>query len=85
MVSWAPDRFDMPIHEYVCNDCSHAFEMLVRRPEAARCPECRSAALDRRLSVFAVGAGRAASAAAEAPAPCGACGDVRGPGACSLN
>ena len=75
----------MPIFEYVCRDCSHAFEAVVRRVHEARCPRCDSATLDRQLSVFAVGNGSGAAARADAVAPCGTCGDVRGPGACSLN
>lgn len=73
----------MPIHEYVCGSCSHAFEMIVRRSTDARCPQCDSASLARQLSVFAVGGGE--SAQANSVAPCGSCGDPRGAGACSMN
>ena len=73
----------MPIHEYVCNDCAHAFETILRGQHAPRCPACDSASLARQLSVFAVNTnGRPPTAAIQ---PCGACGDPRGPGACSLN
>jgi putative FmdB family regulatory protein len=72
----------MPIFEYVCSECDHRFEALVRGGEAPRCPACAGDRLQKQLSVFAVGA---KSAAAPSPGPCGACGDPRGPGACSMN
>jgi len=73
----------MPIYEYVCAQCSHRFEVLVRGHAVPRCPSCDSESLDRQLSVFAVGSRSTVSAAA--PQPCGTCGDPRGAGACSLN
>ncbi len=73
----------MPIYEYICQDCQHRFETLVTASRQPVCPSCESHALDKQLSVFAVGAKPAAEPAAVAP--CGACGDPRGPGACGLN
>jgi putative FmdB family regulatory protein len=75
----------MPIFEYICRDCDHRFETLVSRDRPPVCPTCRADALrlDKQLSVFAV-----AAKSNDAPSPggaCGACGDPRGPGACSLN
>jgi putative FmdB family regulatory protein len=73
----------MPIFEYICRDCHHRFETLVSRDRPPVCPTCRGESLDKQLSVFAV-----AAKSSEAPSPvgpCGACGDPRGPGACSLN
>lgn len=71
----------MPIYEYVCGRCRHAFEALVYGSERARCPECTSDELEKQLSTFA-----ARGAAVPDPAPgCGTCGDPRGPGACSMN
>jgi putative FmdB family regulatory protein len=74
----------MPIFEYACRGCGARFELLVRGQEQPHCPTCESAALDKALSTFAVGAtgGRDATSA---PSACGRCGDPRGPGACSLN
>jgi len=74
----------MPIFEYVCRSCHHAFETLVQGGQRPVCPTCSSAELDKQLSVFAV-AGKESAAAPRATAPCGACGDPRGPGACSIN
>jgi putative FmdB family regulatory protein len=68
----------VPLYEYVCRACGHAFEALVRSDADARCPGCASTALDRLLSVVSVGRTRAAAA----PAACGTCGDPRGPGSC---
>lgn len=74
----------MPLYEYECRDCGKKFETLVRGTTEPACPSCRSTELMRLLSVFAVGA-REPSRGSSGPGPCGACGDPRGPGACSLN
>jgi putative FmdB family regulatory protein len=76
----------MPLFEYACKECDHQFEALVRAADTPECPSCHSTSLERRLSVFAAHTGGAtARAAAPAVGPCGACGDPRGPGACSIN
>lgn len=70
----------MPIYEYLCSACGHAFETLVTASERPRCPECQSARLEKQLSTFAAhGDVRRETAA---PGSCGTCGDPRGPGAC---
>ncbi|HVB37008.1 MAG TPA: zinc ribbon domain-containing protein [Vicinamibacterales bacterium] len=74
----------MPLFDYACRDCGHHFEALVRGGQEPTCPACHGAHLERLLSVFAVGA--TGSRGGDLPvAPCGACGDPRGPGACSMN
>jgi len=77
----------MPLFEYECRSCGRQFEYLTRAGERPSCPTCASDALDKRLSVFAVGAngGSAIGASPRDGAPCGTCGDPRGPGACSMN
>ena len=76
----------MPLFEYACQSCDHQFESLVRGTETPECPSCHSTRLERRLSVFAAHSGGASKSLADAPiGPCGACGDPRGPGACSMN
>ena len=76
----------MPLYEYACAECHHRFEWLVRRERTPECPACHSTALEKQLSVFAAHAGGSPSASREPMAgPCGACGDPRGPGACSIN
>lgn len=74
----------MPIYEYRCEDCQHAFETLVTADRQPACPKCRSRALAKQLSVFAV-ASSGGRTAEVAPGACGTCGDPRGPGSCSLN
>jgi putative FmdB family regulatory protein len=71
----------MPIYEYVCSRCRHAFEDLVFGDERPSCPECSSSNVEKKLSLIA----RPAASAPDLPAPgaCGTCGDPRGPGACS--
>ena len=80
----------MPLFEYTCQSCGHRFEHLVRADREAACPKCDGTALNKHLSTFAVGAASfdtAKGRRADGPAvgPCGACGDPRGPGACSIN
>jgi putative FmdB family regulatory protein len=73
----------MPIFEYVCRDCHRPFEALVTADRRPVCPSCKSESLDKQLSVFAVST--RSTTTSSAVAPCGTCGDVRGPGACSMN
>ncbi len=44
----------MPIYEYRCRACAHAFEALVRRDDTPVCPACASGELERQVSLFAV-------------------------------
>jgi putative FmdB family regulatory protein len=41
----------VPIYEYVCKDCNHAFEALVRRTETPVCEACGSGGLERVMSM----------------------------------
>jgi putative FmdB family regulatory protein len=41
----------MPLYEYVCQDCEHAFEALVFGAEKPECPECEGKHLERLLSL----------------------------------
>jgi putative FmdB family regulatory protein len=75
----------MPLFEYVCRDCQRAFEALVSADRPAVCPSCHGQSLDKQLSVFAVSAKGSSSAPMRAAGPCGACGDPRGAGSCSVN
>jgi putative FmdB family regulatory protein len=76
---------DMPIFEYICQECQHEFEALVFGRDKAKCPKCESKKLSPQLSVFAVSAkGAAGSTVPSTGGGCGSCGDPRGPGACSL-
>ena len=73
----------MPLFEYACRDCDHHFELLVRQSTKLECPKCSSEQLEKQLSVFAVSTPSNGSAMRDmGPAPCGACGDPRGPGSC---
>ena len=70
----------MPIYEYACRACGHEFETLVRGSEQPACSSCASPDLEKKLSVFAAHGDNQPQAA-----PCGTCGDPRGPGACAIN
>jgi putative FmdB family regulatory protein len=76
----------MPLYEYECQSCHHQFELLVREHTVLACPSCQSEALQKQLSVFAVGADAPKFTSRQAaPTPCGSCGDPRGAGSCSMN
>lgn len=76
----------MPIFEYICKKCSHQFEALVQGNKSVACPSCQSKQLEKQLSVFATSVKGQRPAQREIPmAPCGQCGDPRGPGSCSSN
>jgi putative FmdB family regulatory protein len=78
----------MPIFEYSCKDCNHAFEALIFGDQKADCPKCHGKRLAPQLSVFAVSTKSSSSHASSMSSPstgaCGSCGDPRGPGACSM-
>ena len=80
----------MPLYEYVCRKCTRRFEALVMGSVAPACPACRSGDLDKLFSTFAVrngesGSAREAENPADTGAPCGSCGDPRGPGSCAVD
>lgn len=72
----------MPIRDYHCGACGHAFEALVRSDEKACCRACGSTELTQLLSVFA--SPKTAAGPALLNSPCGGCGHPGGPGACQL-
>jgi putative FmdB family regulatory protein len=41
----------MPLYEFTCQDCDHAFETLVFQDEEAECPQCHRSQLLRQWSV----------------------------------
>lgn len=77
----------MPLYEYACLNCKAEFEALVRSSEVPTCPSCQGHDLQRKLSTFAAHANGAFGSRNAMPgmSACGACGDPRGPGACSSN
>ena len=85
----------MPLFEYECRGCHNKFEYLTRGDQTPSCPACKGEDLQKLLSVFAAqasGPAKSFSGFPSAPshdhhaaAPCGSCGDPRGPGACSMN
>jgi putative FmdB family regulatory protein len=76
----------MPIYEYQCLDCNKEFEKLVRSSAPAPvCPQCNSAALQRKLSTFAAVTATASSPGSQVPAACQSCGAPGGPGSCGFS
>jgi len=82
----------MPLFEYECRGCHQRFEFLTREGRSPACPACKSEDLQKLMSVFAAQSSTPAKSfsdrpmsTAGGPGACGACGDPRGPGSCSLN
>jgi putative FmdB family regulatory protein len=77
----------MPLFEYECLGCHNRFEHLTRASEAPTCPACKSAELQKLMSVFAAQSNTPAKSFSHptAKGPCMTCGDTRGPGSCSMN
>lgn len=44
----------MPLYDYTCSSCGHAFEALVRGQEKPACPSCKGTELERRFPMPAV-------------------------------
>lgn len=82
----------MPIYEYRCEPCDHAFETLIRgRGDSPHCPKCGGVDLDKQFSVPAASQSQAGERGSMLPmaggcgpmgcAPMGGCGS----GMCSPN
>ena len=41
----------MPLWDFICQDCEHEFEALVRGETAASCPKCESENLERQMAL----------------------------------
>ena len=41
----------MPLYEYACPKCDHAFETLVFNGDVVECPRCHNKKVERQLSV----------------------------------
>ncbi len=41
----------MPIFDYVCTNCQHQFEALVRGSSTPSCPACQSTLIEKQLSL----------------------------------
>ena len=76
----------MPLFEYECCGCGHHFEYLTRDGQSPSCPVCKGGELQKLMSVFAAQSSTPAKSVSDRPMnACGACGDPRGPGSCSMN
>ena len=61
----------MPVYEYICSACGHAFEKLVRSSSARpRCEKCGSRKPARQFSTFAAHGGAASGTRCEAAEMC---------------
>ena len=41
----------MPIFDYICDECGHDFELLIRGTQTAACPVCESTSVTKQLSL----------------------------------
>jgi len=61
----------MPIYEYICSKCGHAFEKLVPSSKTKpKCEQCGSPKLERQFSTFAAHNGASATSSCAAAAQC---------------
>lgn len=44
----------MPMFDFVCTSCQHAFETLVRGSAVPACPACASTALEKQMALPAI-------------------------------
>lgn len=69
----------MPVYEYTCKDCNHAFEQFIqaqREERSIRCPSC-GGKVERQFSV--ISSPRVApDSSPTPPGPCGQCGQADG-------
>lgn len=70
----------MPLYEYACQECSHAFEALVLGGEEVECPQCHGRRLERQWSVPARPRADSAALPMNCPPDLPPCG----PGCCRL-
>jgi putative FmdB family regulatory protein len=61
----------MPIYEYICKQCGHQFEELVRADEKPACPACGKSQLERQWSVPAAHVVESGASACPAQGTCG--------------
>lgn len=47
----------MPIFDFLCNECGHTFDMLIKNDEKEKvqCPQCQSKDVKQQLSTFYTG------------------------------
>jgi len=68
----------MPIYEFACQSCGHAFETLVSNSESTvRCPSCDAGEVKKQFSTFAAHTNATHEAPCQTPAcgyDAGACG-----------
>ncbi len=64
----------MPMYEYACKKCDHAFEALVFSGDKVECPECQSLKVEKLLSLpgMPVVAASSSSCGDMSLPPCGA-------------
>lgn len=61
----------MPLFDFVCQECEHSFETLVRNGASVNCPECRSEKVQKMLPLPARPPESAANACKSDGPPCG--------------
>ena len=63
----------MPVYEFKCKNCDHAFEMLMSSSSQGTCPNCHSKRLDKQHSVFSAKAKDGGQGTTDIPPECETC------------
>jgi putative FmdB family regulatory protein len=71
LVCFAVERNFMPLFEFRCRTCNHAFEEIVRADQLPSCPACESVEVSKLMSAFAVGRGGGRTRSLPSPAATG--------------
>lgn len=74
----------MPIYEYICQNCGHPFEALVRAGQEPECEACHSTQLEKQLSVPAAHTGGRGSQLPLAPGSARGFSDMPRQGPCGM-
>lgn len=72
----------MPLYEFLCSDCEHESEHLIRGDDKPRCPKCGGKKMSRLLSACAAPAGQ--SGGKPSPAELGCSLPQCGGGRCAM-
>lgn len=63
----------MPLHDFVCRACGHAFEALVMGKDQPACPQCGSPELIKQMSTFACRTGTKGGSGSTGGSKCSGC------------
>ena len=74
----------MPIYEYICENCRHKFQILIRGKESPACPKCHGQKLNKLFSTFSALSSSKKASACESRTPYCPQGACPGGGTCPM-